>query len=171
MSNSSNKKKLNYLLLFAVTGLWAIVLYKLFGKQSAQDTFADHTNTFQAGATNKVIETKDYELKLGYQDPFLKGNTFRRTKKPTTTKPLVPKPIQRRSIPLSWPNIKYSGLVTNKQSNRRIALLAINQHHVLLKENEKTNHGIELSKAYPDSVVSQWKNEKKVIEKTVDNQR
>src|ERR1700761_2669757 len=113
-------KKLTYLLIVIVAGLWGLIIYRVLGAVSA-----DHDTSVQAPvsivkeAYNDFSVPKDTaKLLLNYPDPF--GATKERdtvTLKPTklvshSILPVVTKPA------MNWSFITYSGYIRNPSSKK-----------------------------------------------------
>lgn len=161
------KKQLTYVLVTVITLVWGAIGYKLY-----LSFFSTPELVVQTQKANKPLQLQEavadtFTLVADYRDPFL-GNLSRRrnqTSSPVTkpkrqTRPTPPKPVKK----IVWPAIQYGGLVRNKQNEKTLALVRVNEQNRLMKLGEK--HGeIELQGIYADSILVSMNAETKMVAK------
>lgn len=156
-------KKLTYLLIVAVAGVWGILLYRVFAAVKSNDDDQPVTAVAPVKeAFNDFSIPKDTaKLLLNYRDPF--GLT-----KPKDTaavlnravnvihKPAIADPV------INWSFITYSGYIRNPVSKRLVALVSINGQSLTLAEGEIRNH-VKLLKNLRDSIKISYQGKVKYI--------
>jgi hypothetical protein len=156
-------KAITYVLLIAVAAIWGWVIYKIIG-----DGGSDNTNNIiidnNLKNDNSEMQLDTFSLIASYSDPFVIKyvsvnlaedlNLEEEKNKANKVKPIV-----------KWPEIIYSGTVKNKVTNRNIALVNINEQHLLLDVGD-TAYQIQILNIYADSLVVSYEKELKSIAKT-----
>ncbi len=167
-------KKTTYLLLLLVALVWGGVILQIIKhlKQSANPEVL-----YNIPSDDDVFVLKDtiFELSLDYSDPFLKWNgssTVKASEKQkgaernaTSIKNRLnnrKENIKKKTI--IWPDITYSGLIKNNETNELVGLLTINEKTFLLREGESVE-SVFLSRFYADSITVIYKEEAKTIKK------
>ncbi len=155
----TNQRKLRIILIIAVVILWALIFYKIyktfFGKSSTSIIMSDSTVLITEKST--LVDT--FSLKLNYIDPFLKHEVVsapdRKSKENLT--PTKPKPNQKKQKDCVWEEIKFGGLIKNKEDNRHTALLKIKGKSFIVKENELIKDYL-ITRIYKDSITLKKEN-------------
>ena len=152
-----NKKKL-ILLLASTILVWGFLIYKVFFSKD------DQTGAISTGKINTLPlkETKEdisEPLILDYVDPFLKTAVVSRKKSRQTTNK---KPPTIRKV--SWPRIKYTGMVQNMITNEIRANISINNKNYILKQ-EDVKSEITVKEIQPDFIILSKNNVLKTIKK------
>ncbi len=135
-----------YLLLILTLLIWSFIIYKIFFTNEDENDGNLATETIRV---NEKVEDKfdPIPLLLNYRDPFLKTATVVKNKRKLT-------PSKKRVVrnQVSWPKIKYSGLIQNKVTNERRINITINNKNYIMKENDKVRD-ILLVKIHADSII------------------
>jgi hypothetical protein len=155
-------------------GIWGTIFYRVYvGMES------DGENNFQTWQlpiidTTAAIEEAGFALRMDYGDPFF-GKNYEPVYKDEfseaspsfatssiTQAPPVTNIVKKKNI--KFPEIIYQGLVTNKQTNQKVAILKINQKTHRLKSGQQVND-IRLVQMSKDSVRIYYKGETKTFVK------
>lgn len=154
-------KKLIYLLVPLTFGVWGYIGYFIYSTINKDEYIPEINVSKQKKHTNKPIE-KDYSLFLNYRDPFLgKISSQQNTNK--VPKASKPKTEVNNTI---LNNIKYLGLIKNKEQGNIIASININHNDYLLKKGDKIN-GVEILKINSDSLQIKIENKNYYIKKSL----
>jgi len=156
-------KKLTYLLIVIVAGLWGLIIYRVIGAMAADD---DTATTVSAPVVKETFNDfslpKDTaKLLLNYHDPFglaKKRDTIISKAEPISHKslPVVTKPA------LNWSFITYSGYIRNPSTKKLVALVSINGQSTTLSEGESKSR-VKLIKNLRDSITISYEGKIKVI--------
>lgn len=163
-------KKAIWILLPAVLGLWGLIILRVSNAVSSDEPkLLVRQEVSKAAVATKEIQY--YELKLDYDDPFLKGRRPIVRKTPTKpagpkkTKPVVTKTVKK--LPLRWPNIEYKGTIGSEKGNKSMVILHVNGESWFMSSKEERDE-IKLLKTYQDSIIVEYKGkEKRTIHKKV----
>ncbi len=155
----TKNKKINYLLIPAVAGIWGIIIYKIFFSMASDGYEFVNKSGGVTGESVELPEQRKYRLKLNYTDPFIKGAA-------------MPEPeygnsggdnyygyntdvvVQKQDI--KWPEIKYYGLSSNKK--KRVGWISISGKSVLVRDGDVCNDVI-VKRIMGDSVLLRYKGE------------
>lgn len=69
---------------------------------------------------------------------------------------------------VTWPQIRYMGLIAHVGSNAQVALLAIDNQELVVKTG-KSERGVQVLKLYRDSVQVSFGGQKKIFTRGVTN--
>ncbi len=121
-------KKGLYILLPLVAFIWGAIIYQV------TDAFSDDDPVITNTATVKFskIESKErdrFTISDAERDPFL-GTLYKPKKEPV--KKVASK---TKKLVITWPSIRYKGLVTGGKDNTAIYLIEINGVDQLMKRN------------------------------------
>jgi hypothetical protein len=156
-----NNKLLTYVLIGAVVAVWGWVIFKIInGGGSGNSGNVIIENNSKIETSNAELDT--FSLIAEYRDPFvikyvsvnLAEDLNLEEAKPEKIKPII-----------NWPTIKYVGTVKNKVSDKKIALVNINDRNILLGVGD-TAQEVYITAIYSDSLLVLYKKEIKAIEKT-----
>lgn len=155
-------KKVTYLLITVVVGVWGLILYRLFDAVGQGDDAPPAVTARQVKEQyNDFSLIKDTaKLKLNYRDPFGISKP-----KDTMSKPVVVhlKPIKNTVTPaINWSFISYAGYVRNPASKKLVTLLLINGKNVTLSEGE-TREQVKLLRNLRDSIKISYQGKTKFI--------
>lgn len=158
------KKKLTYLMLPVVIGIWGIIFYRIFftGGNDPVSTIAK--NSIPAGPADKV-SADTFTLIADYRDPFLGKPLI--TTAPTTGRKIIDNPAKKISpLPVSttWPAVSYSGMIRNQASADQLAILQVNGQSFMARTGEIVQ-GLKVMKIYRDSVEIAFGNDRKFFKK------
>lgn len=156
-------KSLTYVLLFVVAFIWYKVFVRVAGNfedEAIEINTLSNTNTAQLS-----VHRDTFELNASYADPFRVGrpvskvvvNPINEVKPPKQEKP---KPVKPQ---LSWPSIKYKGLVKRTSSNDPLALVIIDGNPLHMRRGESMYDGIILKSIFRDSIHIVYKKEKRTF--------
>lgn len=124
-----NKKTKTYLLLTAVLLIWGIIGYKVLSANSG-DTDAEVGFEKVALKPMQVQEKDTFSILADYRDPFL--GTY--PKKAVQKKKRAPKP---KKAPEPEINVQFSGVMTDKDTKRKVYFVTINgQQHLMSVKSE-----------------------------------
>ena len=155
-----NKKTL-YILLPAVVLIWGLVFYKIFSgiNKTPENTFKQpiKKNTNAANEKNDTIQ-----LIANYRDPFL-GAPAMKSKKITDVNQLMKNNPFLVGI-INWPDIKYGGIINNKNKNKTIVLMSINNRSYLVSKGD-TLKEIKVKDIFRDSIQLIYRNMNKTYRK------
>lgn len=152
-------KKVVYLLILVIAGIWAFILYRFFAFSSSPNN-----PEFQALFVPPVLTstTSDtFSISANYRDPFLgKTETKVESNRPKTT------PVPKKVVELlKWPAITYGGMIKNRKSNAaQLCMVVINGQSNFMKEGDIIAD-VQLKKVYKDSVEVVFQKDKKMIKK------
>lgn len=175
-------KRLAYLLLPLTLLIWGLIAQRIWSAT------ADHDPAVSPGiAVSKTIQAVAGHrpaLLLRYGDPFqpLAGSrsvpkaAFAGSSAAPVTTSMLPsaapsalnlplKPAPAPAAPLSWPQIKYLGLITNASGGNQVVLLAIDNQEIMIKTGE-TSHEIKLVKTFRDSIQLSFRKQRKSFYRT-----
>lgn len=158
-----NNKAVTYVLLAAVAAIWGWVIFKLVSGGSSDEINNNAFNTnVKTETSNAQLDT--FSLIADYRDPFVIKyvsvndaedlNLEEDKQKNEKIKPRI-----------DWPSIKYGGTVKSKTSEKRIALVNIEEKPYLLSVGE-TAQEVLITAIYSDSLMVKFKSEEKVIVKS-----
>lgn len=156
-------KKLTYLLICAVAGVWGVVGYRVFfsgGEDDYQFNPQPVVNKHEP-YDQYVVQSDTFKLALNYRDPFL-GITVPEPKViPVSADPgnFVPPPVKPM---IDWAAIKYSGYITNPVTKKVVSILVVNGQERMLGEGELFQ-GVRLIKNSKDSILISWQGKQKYI--------
>lgn len=146
-----NSKVSRFVLIAAAVLVWGLIIFKVIGSFSDNEDEVNLVEQVMPDFNSKQIPDT-FNLLLSYSDPFLGGNF--------ETKPVYcPKPIERielspkpEAMPKAFPKVKYHGLITNKQTNKLVAIININGKQYLAKQGAVLEE-ISLIKMHNDSIL------------------
>ncbi len=158
-------KKLIWILLPVVLVIWGLIFFQVKKAVQGGNNATVAPAPIPMAFTN-ASDTVIYQLKLNYDDPFLKGGRKVIVQAPSSDKPKTPtlkKPKVVRTVtklPLKWPNIIYRGLISSKKGNKSIYMLEVDGASILMTAGEQRDY-LRLIKVYKDSVRIEYKGEEK----------
>ena len=160
-------KKLIYILLPLVIGIWITIIIKIFS----------FSNGSQNPINNNIINLQDTQVKqevdtfiiiADYPDPFFRhGKNIKSNINPIAQDIKKKQKIEgeREKVKsVKWPQIDYGGLVNNNSKNQNIGFLKINNKDFLMKQGD-TIEGIILEYIYKDSIQVNFKEDTRIIKK------
>lgn len=155
-----SNKAVTYLLIAAVVAIWGGSIYqgyKYWGPANTDNSVVD--NIVKTETSNAQLDT--FSLIANYRDPFVIKyvsvniaadiNLEEENAKKVVVKPIV-----------TWPAIKYGGTVKNKVSEKKVALVNVNEKNYLLAIGD-TAQEIRVMAIYTDSLMLFYKSELKAI--------
>jgi len=158
------KKRLNTILIIAVTLIWGVLLFRFISPYFKQ---TDTVITADVLAKKTIIVTKKKDtvnLHFPQRDPFLGVTTTVPKKKNPTTNVVRKKTTVSTLKPVTWPKIEYLGFVKSKASTRRLGLIRINGVLHRVNKNEVVE-GLKIVQIDKDSILVVNGKEKKYFNK------
>lgn len=153
-------KKLTYGLLVLVAGIWGSIIYRFVDWEDEDTHIVQEPLVLPEQETAEIKDTA--ELWLNYRDPFL-DKPYRPLKTKIARKtPPVKSKQQKDTAPAQWPAVEYGGVISNKATSNKMALIKINGREHLLKEGQSSD-GIEVSRIYGDSIALAYLNDIKTF--------
>lgn len=155
-----SNKAVTYLLIAAVVAIWGIAIYRVYKVSGPNNTENSLSGNFAKPETsNAQLDT--FSLIASYRDPFVIKYTSVNIAadlnlEEEKAKKVVVKPI------VTWPEIKYGGTVKNKVSEKKVALVNINEQNHLLAVGD-TAQEIRVMAIYADSLMLFYKSELKAV--------
>jgi len=148
-------KKVAFLLLSLAAVIWGTIIYRVFKAVHSTTTLQQIAPANDSDFFSSLADT--FSVKANYRDPFLGRRNV---------EALPPKPMFTSSSHAitKWPVINYLGTIHNKNSDKKLALVKIDQKDYIMKASDIIA-GVELSKIFKDSVIVLYQKEKKVITK------
>jgi type II secretory pathway component PulC len=147
-----NSKRIRIVLIVAAVLVWVIIIFKIVAHMGSNEE--KHIKNIEIQHINKKTNLPDtFNLLLGYADPFLSGVE---EPKPVivSPQPIISKPAITKSQPavISFPSIRYEGLVSNKQTYKLVGIVNISGKQYLAKQGEKIE-SVTIEKMYKDSIL------------------
>lgn len=154
-------KKVTYLLILAVAGLWAVIFHRIYAATKEQEENIVDLPQKRQQLFNEVNHQHDqWELDFDYRNPFSAEVIMIREDvisplAPDKAATLVPKATVR------WPEINYLGWIGGV-NNAKLALLTVGGKEMMLAEGQQTL-GVKLQSIATDSVKVQYEKETRFI--------
>lgn len=160
-------KKSIYILLPVNLFIWSYLGFKIYDMLSEKNEVSEFSDTKTSIPEKTNTDTNSYNLKLNYEDPFLKSQpkatTILHAQKTNVSN--VKKQLQAKSnLPVPAPQIVYLGLVQNKTSGNTTALISINGVSQLIKPGQLVN-GILFKTLQKNQLIAFVGKEKIVVNK------
>jgi hypothetical protein len=141
-----------WFLIVAVVLIWGTIIYKVISRNP--DTIANSGT--QILRSEKSVKGKFvYTLLLNYPDPFFRNNVSPPKKGDGV--------IQRKVIPVSWPNLRYNGRIASKEDVR--IHITCGESSLIVKTGEIFTDNCMVKMICPDSILIAKGNEKKWYKK------
>ncbi|MGN6640577.1 MAG: hypothetical protein ACTHJ8_16820 [Mucilaginibacter sp.] len=158
-------KKLTYLLIVLVLGLWGMIVYRIFNAVTANDddNIAQSVKPLKEALNDYAMVKDTATLSLHYSDPFKAAQNIRKDTVAASHPRVVIRHNLRPAPPaINWSVITYSGYIRNPGSKKLIALLNINGRSAALAEGE-TREQVKLLKNLRDSIKISYQGKTKFI--------
>jgi hypothetical protein len=160
-------RKVNIALLLAVAVIWIIIIYKIVQGVDVKSYTSYKTVLSEDSLSVSVSDT--FELIANYRDPFLGGRKKENKKISSLNSQsfqqkqvIKPIEIQPTIVDVIWPEIIYSGSIENKSKGTLVAAVQVGTTNLLVKQQE-SYMGVSFLLISQDSVLVQYKNQKKAI--------
>lgn len=128
----------------------------------------DDTVNFVSNQSREIEAPKAtidrFKLLLNYRDPFLTSYKKVNRRAGRSTQSNESAKEVRNVEQVVWPKLNYGGMIKNNTSKRKLALLGIGSRSFLLHEKDE-EEGITVLKIMRDSILLDYKNEKKTFYK------
>jgi type II secretory pathway component PulC len=155
-------RKLMYVLVPLVVAIWGTIVFRIFSgmKGENRDIPAAGPPVLLPGEKEK----EDYQLIADYPDPFLNSHVMPGETDVVQSPPRpLPEPPPVKP-PLTWPSLKYGGIIKNIKVNKEFALIQMSGKEYLARQGEMIGE-LQLLRIYKDSVLVSFQNEKRTIKK------
>ncbi len=162
---AGKNKKLTYLLICAVAGVWGIIIYRVLFNEAdaAYEPAFKSAKVAQEPYDQYLVKNDTFKLALNYRDPFLGGiSHVSENVEPVTATPVNFNPPPPPPPPIDWSIIKYSGYVVNPATKKLVAILVVNGREQMTAEGQ-TFEGVKLLQNRKDSILVSWQGKKKYI--------
>jgi hypothetical protein len=165
-----NNKKVLYILVPLVLGIWGIIAWKIIS--SIGDKNAVMVSNTALGASLASSDAPDtFSIVNHYRDPFrikkmvITGGTSIHPQTVGQSPAALSVKKEKVVIPSSaWPSIVFTGIFKNQTSKKQVALLVIDNKSYTVKPGE-TVEGVLLVKAYRDSVMVKFGKDERMVRK------
>ncbi|MCK4661792.1 MAG: hypothetical protein KAT68_02920 [Bacteroidales bacterium] len=157
-------KKILYILLALAIIIWALIFYRIF-KFLNKTPEVHYSYNYQKKYEKEEIKKDTFFIIADYRDPFLNKILIPKVKnegKPKVNNKKDNSRTKRRVKKIKWPVIKYGGVISSKDNNKKIALIKINDKDYLMEVNSESEE-IKLINIFTDSIKVVYKDEKKTI--------
>lgn len=156
-----SKKLKTRLVLVLVLLIWGVNIYRTIQNRAAEEMIAETEASFSIPSFSPMMFNKDtFELELADVDPFLKKQS--KSAKPSyestqnsshsqANKTHKENKLVQPVVNKSWPQIKYLGFVKNRDQDKTLCLLQINNRTSKVGKGEQKS-GVYVSDVYRDSV-------------------
>lgn len=167
-------KKLTYILIPLVLGLWGTILYRIFHTVNNKNVdLTVNKSTFSENMQNQTI-LDTFSIHPNYNDPFLRKRTKIADSQLNQMKPAgnvtqakkIVKQTPVASSTIAWPGIVYNGLIKNQKSNKQLAMIQVNGQSSIMQTGDVVAD-IQLTKATKDSIEVLFHSERKTIKKQI----
>jgi len=167
-----DRKKWTRVLIVVVAGLWAYNIYRTVENYQVKNEVREERANEPMVSVPILFNKDTFDLELPSDDPFLRGQSGweNRTSFTAASTDNSDRKIHENSSPdnppelQNWPTIKYFGFLRRIQENHQLCILNIDGQNHRMAVGEKKG-GIEIVRAYPDSVVVLFNNERKAFKK------
>lgn len=143
--NKNTKTKVLLAVVILIWGYFGISLYSGFGNSDELAASIDKSS-FKAP---KILEREVFELEPIESDPFL-GTLYKKQTAKVRNKTTTPK-----KETLIWPNIKYSGIVSDNNSASSVFILTVNGQQHLLRKGD-TIQKLKILKGSKNNILIQF---------------
>lgn len=166
----NNKKKINIVLIIAVSGLWSTVLFKYVNRFFYVNDLNQPSKIAMNAKLPEKIKKDTFDLKPLANDPFLGRSYVRPVVKARAMyygkpKAVVKVPLQSKPKTIvSFPVVKYFGFIKSRDKKDEMILIKVGSslHKTRLNEN---CDGVIVKKIYRDSVQVVFGKEVKTIKR------
>ncbi len=155
-------KKLTYILLPIVIGVWGLIIYRIFAVASPDSPTPRFADSQAEAASSQLPDT--FHLLANYPDPFL--GRIVQEKRFSSGKPVLkkegPKPVVKAQQ--AWPAITYVGMIKNQKSSKQLVMVQIDGVSNVMKAGDNAG-GIALTRIFRDSVELAMGKDRKIVKK------
>ena len=156
-----SKKLKTRLVLVLVLIIWGFNIYRTYQNRATEELIAESEASYTSPSFSPLMFNKDsFELELAEIDPFLKkqskysnhsnSSSQSITNNQNANKTKINKVIQP-VVQKAWPQIKYLGFVKNRDQDKTLCLLQINNRTSKVGKGEQQS-GVYVSNVFRDSV-------------------
>ncbi len=145
-------KKITYLLIVAVGGVWGMILFRIYKATSGDEPKTGQFSGKTAFAPTDVYLPKiTFDLRADYRDPFDVRGLVASIPAPVPAGIAKKVPQLPVAPPVAFPAIGYSGYIVNPVSKKLLSIIRMNNQEHMLTEGESKN-GVTLIRNMRDSV-------------------
>jgi hypothetical protein len=157
-------KKLLYLLVPLVLLLWSTIVFKIIN-QVNQSGDSNTPIYVEANCKPEKTEVDTFRLIAHYSDPFLDRDRIASEDyyTPSTNIRLndLPKSLAPATV-VTWPLIRYGGMILNKTNGNYVFLVEINKTNHLTRKGDQIGE-VKITNVFKDSIIVMFKNQTKTI--------
>ncbi len=161
-----NNKLLKYLLLTGVVLVWGIIIYKIT-KNINEDSSTNQSTIPNKKTPEQVTKNDEFILIANYRDPFFENNiTEANTQQQAiiTEKQIDKIPFIQKQKPILNTNIKFYGMIQNKTTKKKVAVISVNGVDDMVQEKQKLGD-ILIKKINQHEIIVTYKHENFFIPK------
>lgn len=153
-------KKVTYLLILSVAGLWAVIFHRIYAAtKDKEDRIVDMPIKKQPLFNQLNHQHDQWDFDFDYRDPFSAHMVSIKELEEVTTVG------ERQAIPIKpavrWPELSYLGWIAGN-GNVKLALLVVAGKEMMLVEGQQSS-GIKLKSIAADSVKIEYERESRFI--------
>jgi hypothetical protein len=160
MSKQTKNSKTKPLLITIVFVIWGAVIFRAVSMFSKPPEIGYPKTLHSNLSPGYQFKTDTFTIQTNYRDPFLgkplmhyTGQTGNKVPKKQRNKPLSgTAKVKEKTVPCSWPGMKFGGIIYNNSSNGTTALLELNGKKKIVQEGDQLNE-ITVEKITGDSIV------------------
>jgi hypothetical protein len=161
------QNSLKYILIVFVAAIWGIIIYKIFLVVNGPKNIAE-SSVIDTKSDSKGQRKDTFSIIANYPDPFLKSE---RSSKPTIS-PINNENAQKQTTKNStkivsqkkWPDIIFTGVVSNFTGNKSTILITINGSSIIMKKGDLIND-VTLISIARDSIKLKFQDEYRYIKR------
>jgi hypothetical protein len=158
-------KKMTYLLLIVVLGIWGIIFYKIYMSIKSSDKLTVRDYSMLNKNDSNLYKIDTFSIVNNYRDPFITSKMATYENKSKVGHHMVAqKPIVSQNAQIKWPTIAYNGMIKSKKSSQQLVLVKINGTSDFMTKGSSFS-GVQLLRVYKDSIEVGYSGEKKSIRK------
>ncbi|SEK30231.1 hypothetical protein SAMN04487910_0200 [Aquimarina amphilecti] len=148
------KKKVNKILIIAVSLIWGVVLYKFAAPYFLTNDIVVTADTL-VSPPKLILRKKDtFDLNIPHRDPFLGKIKKQKRAKVVTSLRSAKKNQSSKNMPKNWPRIEYLGFIKSQKSKSKLGLLRIDGILKRVRKGDEVQ-GIKIKNISQDNISIQ----------------
>lgn len=164
MAEPKKNRGMVYILLLVFLGIWAVVVYRIFSAVNGNSAEQGIAVVSVDKTAPDTAYREAYPLIGAYRDPFLGTVTLPKDTS-VRKRPLRVQKVEKQAfVPIDWQFIKYLGMISNKQTSRKVALVRIYERELSVKEGELVD-GVQFIVFKKDSMLISYQGQHTTIVK------
>lgn len=153
-------RKLLYLLVPLALFLWSMIIYRIFNQVNQKDETLRFSENINYNPEKPLTDT--FELIANYSDPFLERSFITSADYSNSSNVRIDDIPKEFSSNVSWPEIRYRGMILNKNANKYLFMVEIDKINHLVKSGDQVG-SIKIVKVSKDSITVKFKNYTKTV--------